>query len=576
MDSRPAGRSGAPKNQELLDRRAGFQPAILWVSDSHPRGATADPPTGSRSCDSGSALETSAAALRLMAGPDAHGLWGANWLHELLRSGTLASAANISGERQFAATEQVLPRKQARHPRSLSITSSEGTATLDKGVDEGSAGAASVFIRSGIHERDWGFVRRSPGRPGLMLVQPLLLLVWVVTGLPARADWTQWRGPNRDGTVATAEWAAGLSESELRAQWRVELGPSYSGPIVAGDRVFVTETTNRSIERVTALDRRRGIVLWQAEWEGMVKVPFFAKANGDWIRATPAFDEDRLYVAGMRDVLVCLDAHDGRELWRVDFVKQLAQPVPAFGFVSSPLVAGDAVYVQAGAGFVKLDKRTGRIVWRTLADEGGMWGSAFSSPAFARLAETDQIVVQTREKLVGVAPADGRVLWEQTIPAFRGMNILTPVILGDTVFTSAYGGKAHQFRIRKTADGYAVEEVWTARTEAYMSTPVIKDGNAYLHLRNQRVTCVDLTSGRSTWTTDEKFGKYWSLVANGNRLLALDERGLLYLLALNPDRFELLSSRRVADGETWAHLAVAGRDLFVRDLAGLTAYQWQP
>ena len=33
-------------------------------------------------------------------------------------------------------------------------------------------------------------------------------------------------------------------------------------------------------------------------------VPFFAKANGDWIRSTPAYDDGRLYVAGMKDVFI--------------------------------------------------------------------------------------------------------------------------------------------------------------------------------------------------------------------------------------------------------------------------------
>ncbi len=49
-------------------------------------------------------------------------------------------------------------------------------------------------------------------------------------------------------------------------------------------------------------------------------VPFFARENGDWIRSTPALDGDRLYVAGMKDVLVCINIRDGREIWRKDFV----------------------------------------------------------------------------------------------------------------------------------------------------------------------------------------------------------------------------------------------------------------
>ena len=126
-------------------------------------------------------------------------------------------------------------------------------------------------------------------------------------------------------------------------------------------------------------------------------MPFFAKANGDWIRSTPAVAGERLFVAGMRDVLVCLDTRDGKQLWRKDFVKQLGTPLPNFGFVCSPLVDGMAVYVQAGASLIKLDKTTGEILWRSLKDEGGMGGSAFSSPIITTLAGERQLVVQTRE-----------------------------------------------------------------------------------------------------------------------------------------------------------------------------------
>lgn len=79
-----------------------------------------------------------------------------------------------------------------------------------------------------------------------------------------------------------------------------------------------------------------------------MSVPFFARSNGDWIRATPALDGDTLYVAGMRDVLVALNITDGSERWRLDFVKRFGSDLPTFGFVSSPLIDGDSVYVQAG------------------------------------------------------------------------------------------------------------------------------------------------------------------------------------------------------------------------------------
>ena len=394
------------------------------------------------------------------------------------------------------------------------------------------------------------------------------------------ATWPQWRGPNRDGQAAAAPvWPSALTEQTLAKKWRVELGPSYSGPIVGEDRVFVTETRGKKNEVVQSLSRTDGKVLWTTEWPGAMSVPFFAWENGEWIRATPALDGESLYVAGMRDVLVCLDTATGKERWRVDFVERFKSPLPTFGFVSSPLVDGEHVYVQAGASFVKLNKRTGETVWRALQDGGGMNGSAFSSPIKATIAGQEQFLVQTRDRLAGLDEATGKELWSQKIEAFRGMNILTPTVFGDAIFTSTYGGKSWLFDLAKSGDAtspdksYSLTERWQNKTQGYMSSPVIIDGHAYLHLRNQRFTCIELATGKEQWTTTP-FGKYWSLVAQGCKILALDERGDLLLINANPEKFDLLGQRHVSDSPTWAHLAVCGDEIFIRDLKGLTVHRW--
>ncbi len=382
--------------------------------------------------------------------------------------------------------------------------------------------------------------------------------------------WSQWRGPDRDGSIDGPPWPNSLSDDHLKSLWRVELGPSYSGPIVTGNRVFVTETIGKRHERVRALDRKTGKQLWETQWPGSMTVPFFASSNGSWIRSTPAYDDGKLYVGGMLDVLVCLDANDGKEIWRMDFPKQRGTKKPDFGFVCSPLVLEGAVYVQAGSAFYKLDKQTGQVLWESLNDGGGMFGSAFSSPFAVTWNGQTQILVQTRQKLCGVDPASGAILWSQTIPTFRGMNILTPTVHENSVFTSAYGGRSFLFQIERNGGQWQAAQAWENPLQAYMSTPVIKDGHAYLHLRNQRFACIDLETGQTKWRS-EPFGKYASLVVQGDRILALDQRGELLLIRATPSKFELIDRARVSDQETWAHLAISGNALFVRELNAIAA-----
>ncbi len=392
-------------------------------------------------------------------------------------------------------------------------------------------------------------------------------------GAVAPASWPQWRGPNRDGIVSGPAWPATLRDTVDR-QWSVPLAPSYSGPVASADTVFVTETRNKATEVVTAFDRATGKVRWTREWSGTISVPFYAASRGSWIRSTPALQGDTLYVAGMRDVLVALDAKTGADRWRVDFPSVLKSPVPEFGFISSPLVDGGAVYAQASNAVVKLDAKTGAVRWRSLEAGGSVMESgAFSSPVIATLSGVRQLIVQSRERLAGLDLTTGALLWSQPVPSFRGMNILTPVVQGDTIFTSSYQNASWLYRVSREGSAWAVRQVWTMNAQGYMSTPVVIDGYAYMHLANQRFACVDLRTGERKWTTTP-FGKYWSLVAQGDRLLALDETGQLRLIRANPERFELIDELTVGEGEAWAHVALAGPDLYVRDGAGLTAYRW--
>ena len=306
-----------------------------------------------------------------------------------------------------------------------------------------------------------------------------------------------------------------------------------------------------------------------------MSVPFYAKSRGDWIRATPATNGKLVFVAGMRDVLVAVDALTGKEQWSVDFVKTYGTGVPDFGLVCSPLLDGDAIFIQAANSLVKLKQDTGEILWRSFEGKPGvMSAGSFSSPVLATIHGQRQLVVQSRENLAGIDPDSGKVLWSHPVPSFRGMNILTPTVVGDAVFTSSYQNRSWLYSVAKAAGTFDVQEAWSNNAQGYMSSPVVIAGHAYLHMGNQRFTCIDLTTGTRIWNSDA-FGKYVSLVAQGDRILALDERGILLLIKADPKGFQLLDQRKVAAEDTWAHLVVCGEEVFVRELRAMSAFRWQ-
>lgn len=384
-------------------------------------------------------------------------------------------------------------------------------------------------------------------------------------------EWSQWRGPNRDGRVADTNWPDALNGS-LELVWERPHAPSYSGPVLQDGKVFTTETIDKTTERVTAYDLTSGEQVWTSQWPGSMAVPFFAASNGSWIRSTPACDKNNLIVLGMRDVLVNLDPATGDEKWRIDFVAKFGDAMPAFGAVCSPVIDGDAVYVQTGGALVKLSL-SGEVLWKTLENGEGMMSSgAFSSPTIAELAGKRQLVVQTRQELCGVDLDSGSVLWRQSIEAFRGMNILTPLVIGDEVFTSAHSGRAQLFSVGRSDDQWTITEKWAQKTQAYMSSPIVVNDAIYLHMKNQRVCAMSIADGSIRWTSSPH-GKYWSMIGSGDKVLALDNGGDLFLIQASDKELNVIDKFKVAN-DAWAHLALSGEHMIVRDLNSLKVFRW--
>ena len=391
------------------------------------------------------------------------------------------------------------------------------------------------------------------------------------------STWPQWRGLLRNGSSPGRDWPESLSPDSLTETWSVRLlGPSYSSPVTDAERVYTTETVDEEREVVRALSRSTGEEVWRTSWPGAMEVPFFAARNGSWIRSTPAVDAERLYVAGIRDVVHCLDVYTGEKLWSVDFAQRFDTTLPPFGCVSSPLVTDTFVYMQAGSSLVKLDKLTGDTIWSSMRDSGGTQSAgAFSSPVLAKLDGKLQVIAQSRTDLAGIEPETGRVLWSTPVRAFRGMNILTPLVVGDSVFTSAYGGRSHLFTIGLDEGRWTVTEGWSNGSEGYMTSPVAVDGFVYLFLRSNRFGCFDLESGETQWISRPTGDSYWSLAVRGDLILGLSDSGTLRLVRADPEAFEIVSERKLLDMDTWAHVAPAGNQLFIRAQESLVAYDWR-
>ena len=226
------------------------------------------------------------------------------------------------------------------------------------------------FLSSGLNMKPI-HIRRSP--------RLAILLLALVGHSEARASqlddssdtWPQWRGPNRDGTAPGEGWGADLSDENFGVKWEVNgLGPSYSGPVVDANRVYITETVDKTTEVVRALNRFSGEELWKTSWVGAMKVPFFASRNGSWIRSTPAVDEASIYVAGMRDVLTCLHAETGKVRWSRGLQGAIQNLASCFWLSIVPSLDQDPRLCSGRRGTCQTRQRNGS---HNLEDDARLW-----------------------------------------------------------------------------------------------------------------------------------------------------------------------------------------------------------
>jgi len=242
------------------------------------------------------------------------------------------------------------------------------------------------------------------------LVGPALAIT--LFGLPARGDdWPQWRGPNRDAKV-TGFTAPKTWPKVLTKKWKVTVGNADATPALVGDKLYVFAREGGA-ELLRCLDAGTGKEIWQEKYESPGATPPAAGPH-EGPRSSPAVADGKVVTVGVRGVLSCFDAASGKTLWRKDEFKG---HWPTFYFSSSPIVVDGLCIAQLGgkeygrgqdnSALVAYDLATGAEKWKWTGD-----GPAYASPALITVDGTKVVVAETEQSLVAIGAADGKQLWK--------------------------------------------------------------------------------------------------------------------------------------------------------------------
>lgn len=396
----------------------------------------------------------------------------------------------------------------------------------------------------------------------------LLALLFLGSATVA-AQWPQWRGPNRDGVVVTAEaWPERLTRT-----WSQPVGEGYSSPVIDGGRVFVHSREDPE-EIVTAFEIDSGEQVWTMRYAAPFSKNHYATQMAKGPFSTPLVAGGLVYTFGVTAILSAFDAATGALKWRKDFSKEIDTSKLFTGTAMSPIVAGGLLIVHSGddsaGAFRAYDPQTGGEKW-TLPGHG----PGYASPVLLNLAGTAQIATMTDKSVVGVEVATGTLLWSIPFPDDWNENIVTPAVAGDVLVVSGTRKGTFGYRIAKNGGQWTPRQLWhNAELPMYLSTPVA-DGQFLYGFSNRRkgqVFCLDARTGTAKWTTEGRAGQSASLTSVGPDLLVLTTDGELLVLRRNPEQFYERKRYKVADGGVWAHLAIAPGVLVVRDAKNVTAW----
>ena len=209
-------------------------------------------------------------------------------------------------------------------------------------------------------------------------------------------------------------------------------------------------------------------------------------------------------------------------------------------------------------------------MWRSEAlDEA----AHYSSPLAADIQGVRQIVQFARRSVFGVDAKDGRPLWNYSAANNGTANCCTPIVFRDHVFASSgYGTGGGLARITGDTQQMQAEEVYFEKKMANYHGGIVRIGEHLYGFGNGGLLCMNFFTGEIMWT-DRSVGK-GSLLAADGMLYLLGERHQVALAEATPDgytehgRFPIENLQRAS----WAHPALAGGLLFIRNQQSLTAY----
>jgi outer membrane protein assembly factor BamB len=385
------------------------------------------------------------------------------------------------------------------------------------------------------------------------------------TSLPD--EFSQWRGPDRDGVYPDENLLEMWPENGPDIIWEFDaLGIGYASVAATGNKIFTAGTID-SITHLYAFNHS-GELLWKTE------------LGREWtktfpgIRSTPLIYGDKGYLVNGLGELFCFDTESGAIAWKKHLLEEFHAPNIQHGINENLLIDGEKLFCTPGgpdSNIVALDRNTGDIVW---ISKGAGEPSAYCSPKLIEVGGQKFIITMTSKSLVSVNADNGEVAWIKPLEGVEyGIHAQTPIYRDGHLFVQD-GYEIGCFMLRLNDDGYGYEEVWKNKLLDETNGHAVVLGNRIFGSAEtkKQFVCLDWDTGEVLYRTKEI--SEGTVIAADGMLYCCTYAGELSLVMPGDTAFQIVSQMVLPgdDKEHIAHPVIHDGRLYIRHRGLLRVY----
>ena len=400
-----------------------------------------------------------------------------------------------------------------------------------------------------------------------LITSVLITLLILSSSVSFSQDWPQWRGMNRDSKVtgfkAPAAWPA-----ELKQAWKVTVGFSDATPVLSSNKIYLN-TRQGDQEVILCLDAATGKELWENSYAAMaVTGPSASQHPGP--RGTPAVSNGKIVTFGASAILSCLDASTGKLVWRKE---NPTNAFPAFFTGTSPLIVDGMCIIHLGkkddGQVIAYDLNSGNEKWKWAGE-----GPSYSSPSVMTIDGKKLLIVITEKNIMALGLTDGKQLWQIATPVQqRFYNCVSPYIDGQNIYLSGQGTGTKAIRVEKSGNEYVTKELWSnTEVGAKWNTPVLKDGLLYGFTDQKRIYCLNAATGQTAWIDNAVTSDFSTIVDCGSVIIGLTSTDNLLVLKPDGKAYSEIVKYKVSDTPIYAYPVVSGNNIYIKDAETLVKY----